>query len=86
MAVAAFLGDEVTDSKKSRCLHPDKPAMFACSDCPRRSGKCSDEPQMAVASFLAEEVADSKKIQMPASRQAGDVCLQRLSKAQWKMF
>eukprot|EP00913_Durusdinium_trenchii_P022039 g20711.t1 len=37
MAVAAYAGEEVTAvAKKSRCVHPDKPMMFACADCPRR--------------------------------------------------
>ncbi|CAE7254744.1 ftsH, partial [Symbiodinium pilosum] len=42
MAVAAYAGERVetttdgTLAKKSQCLHPDKPLMFACADCPRR--------------------------------------------------
>jgi len=35
MAVAAYTGEAVV-SKKDRCVHPDKPMMFACADCPRR--------------------------------------------------
>eukprot|EP00435_Cladocopium_sp_Y103_P014584 s2090_g3.t1 len=34
MAVAAYTGQVV--SKKTKCVHPDKPMMFACADCPRR--------------------------------------------------
>ncbi|CAK9054115.1 unnamed protein product [Durusdinium trenchii] len=29
--------------RKSQCLHPDKPAMFACADCPRRTSKSASE-------------------------------------------
>eukprot|EP00438_Fugacium_kawagutii_P024061 Skav212924 [mRNA] locus=scaffold374:270764:271295:- [translate_table: standard] len=48
---------------KTQCLHPDKPAMFACADCPRRNSKAamedgSDQP-MAVAAFVGEEVASN---------------------------
>jgi len=43
LAVAAYSGEaaEVV-GKKSACLHPDKPIMFACADCPRRGGKTCD--------------------------------------------
>ncbi|CAL1146629.1 unnamed protein product [Cladocopium goreaui] len=34
MAVAAYTGQVV--AKKTKCVHPDKPMMFACADCPRR--------------------------------------------------
>lgn len=42
MAVAAYAGEKVettadgTLNAKTKCLHPDKPMMFACADCPRR--------------------------------------------------
>jgi len=55
MATAGFVG-EVVDTKKTQCLHPDKPAMFACGDCPRRGGKM-EEQTMAVAAFAGEEIA-----------------------------
>ena len=42
MAVAALAGEQVGMPAKSRCLHPDKPVMFACSDCPRKGGKCPE--------------------------------------------
>ena len=35
MAVAAFVGEEVASTgcaRKTQCLHPDKPMMFACAD------------------------------------------------------
>ena len=63
MAVAAFVGEEVASKgccAKSRCLHPDKPMMFACPDCPRRANAAAeglDEQPMAVAAFVGEEVA-----------------------------
>jgi len=43
VAVAAFTGEraEPVVAAKSRCLHPDKPVMFACGDCPRRGGKAN---------------------------------------------
>ncbi|CAE7378488.1 ftsH [Symbiodinium natans] len=42
MAMAAYAGEKVeatadgTLAKKAKCVHPDKPMMFACADCPRR--------------------------------------------------
>ncbi|CAE6966950.1 ftsH3 [Symbiodinium natans] len=42
MAVAAYTGEviestaEVSLPRKTQCVHPDKPMMFACADCPRR--------------------------------------------------
>jgi len=43
MAVAAYTGEVIETStseaalpRKSQCVHPDKPMMFACADCPRR--------------------------------------------------
>ncbi|CAE7208493.1 ftsH [Symbiodinium natans] len=43
MAVAAYTGEvietttsEVALPRKAKCVHPDKPMMFACADCPRR--------------------------------------------------
>ena len=67
VAVAAFIGEEVASSacgRKSQCLHPDKPAMFACADCPRRTSKSAseeglDSQPVAVAAFIGEEVATS---------------------------
>ena len=47
---------------KSRCLHPDKPMMFACPDCPRRANAATEgleEQPMAVAAFVGEEVASN---------------------------
>eukprot|EP00929_Paragymnodinium_shiwhaense_P089807 TRINITY_DN49_c0_g2_i1.p1 TRINITY_DN49_c0_g2~~TRINITY_DN49_c0_g2_i1.p1 ORF type:complete len:1669 (+),score=594.41 TRINITY_DN49_c0_g2_i1:98-5104(+) len=36
-AAAAFVGESTTPPQaKSQCLHPDKPLMFACHDCPRK--------------------------------------------------
>lgn len=40
MAAAIYAGETAEActvmSKKDRCIHPDKPMMFACNDCPRR--------------------------------------------------
>ncbi|CAE7601979.1 ftsH [Symbiodinium sp. KB8] len=42
MAVAAYTGEVIENSsevslpRKTQCVHPDKPMMFACADCPRR--------------------------------------------------
>ena len=74
MAVAAFVGEEVRSnacSRKTQCLHPDKPSMFACADCPRRNSKAATDEgleaqPMAVAAFVGEEVrsnACSRKTQ-----------------------
>jgi len=42
LAVAAYAGERTClAAKKSQCLHPDKPMIFACADCPRRGGECS---------------------------------------------
>ena len=65
MAVAAFVGEEVSagPARKTQCLHPDKPMMFACGDCPRRNSKAATEANdldfepMAVAAFVGEEVS-----------------------------
>merc|ERR1719221_890263 len=64
MATAAFIGEGATGctgAKKSQCLHPDKPVMFACGDCPRRGGKVAtaaeaelDGSVMATAAFIGE--------------------------------
>ena len=66
MAVAALVGEEVTSNaccRKTQCLHPDKPMMFACADCPRRNSKAASEDldaqPMAVAALVGEEVASS---------------------------
>ena len=68
MAVAAFVGEEVASTgraRKTQCLHPDKPMMFACADCPRRNSKAAteanelDSEPMAVAAFVGEEVAST---------------------------
>ena len=53
MAVAAYTGEvvettaEVSMPRKTQCLHPDKPMMFACADCPRRGfcGSTRASPQ-----------------------------------------
>jgi hypothetical protein len=34
-ALAALAGEDISMTAKSRCLRPDKPMMFACSDCSR---------------------------------------------------
>jgi len=41
MSAAAYVGEGMPAevcAKKDRCVHPDKPMMFACADCPRRGG------------------------------------------------
>jgi len=59
VAAAGYLGEcPGAPGKKTQCLHPDKPMMFACSDCPRRGGKApATEPQgeLAAAAFVSEE-------------------------------
>jgi len=56
MAVAAYAGELVEpDAKKTQCIHPDKPLMFACGDCPRRGGKMEQQP-FAVAAYAGEEI------------------------------
>lgn len=59
IAVAAFLGEQSAEyviHNKTQCLHPDKPAMFACGDCPRRGkGKRhADDEIIAAAAFVGE--------------------------------
>ncbi|CAE7250324.1 ywqA [Symbiodinium sp. CCMP2592] len=53
--------------KKTQCVHPDKPMMFACADCPRRGVAPElDEEPLAAAAFLGESVPSntcSKKTQ-----------------------
>jgi len=74
MAMAAYTGEVVETQtsmpRKTQCLHPDKPMMFACADCPRRGfcgstraaprdGKAS---RSAVARFgLATAEVEGKK-------------------------
>jgi len=58
---------KAVESKKTQCVHPDKPMMFACADCPRRgkSAGLDDEP-VALAAFVGEAVCSnvsSKKTQ-----------------------
>jgi len=58
VAMAAYAGEEVVVgevAKKTQCLHPDKPLMFACGDCPRRGGKM-EQQAVAVAAYAGEEV------------------------------
>eukprot|EP00435_Cladocopium_sp_Y103_P023817 s738_g5.t2 len=62
LAAAAFVGEcacsnASSNSKKTQCVHPDKPMMFACADCPRR-GKSAGLDGEAVCSN-----ANSKKTQ-----------------------
>jgi len=48
LAVAAYVGERRgPPARKTTCLHPDKPAMSACADCPRRSGSCPGEGERA---------------------------------------
>jgi len=55
LAVAPLVGELAdSQSKKSRCLHPDKPVMFSCADCPRRGNKCMPEAAAAFAGELCE--------------------------------
>jgi len=70
VAVAAFLGEEVTVSKKTRCLHPDKPVMFACSDCPRRGGKCA---QSYAEDIVAAALISSRSQKEPLAHLGVDV-------------
>ncbi|CAK8985186.1 unnamed protein product [Durusdinium trenchii] len=57
MAVAAYAGEVVettadgTLNAKSKCVHPDKPMMFACADCPRRgfAGSCAPTGRKGVS-------------------------------------
>ena len=68
VAMAAFVGEEVTSnacSKKTKCgRHPDKPDMFACTACPRRTRKfamddSSQVQPVAMAAFVGEEVTSN---------------------------
>ena len=61
MAVAAFVGEEVRSnacSRKTQCLHPDKPSMFACAGLPPPQQQGSPQMRvweaqpMAVAAFV----------------------------------
>jgi len=62
VAAAAYAGECAClgAAKKTQCLHPDKPIMFACADCPRRAGKAFDaagaaeDGEVAVAAFAGE--------------------------------
>eukprot|EP00411_Alexandrium_monilatum_P031427 CAMPEP_0175371076 /NCGR_PEP_ID=MMETSP0095-20121207/21533_1 /TAXON_ID=311494 /ORGANISM="Alexandrium monilatum, Strain CCMP3105" /LENGTH=452 /DNA_ID=CAMNT_0016669237 /DNA_START=10 /DNA_END=1370 /DNA_ORIENTATION=- len=62
VAVAAYTSECACSGavKKTQCLHPDKPIMFACADCPRRAGKAFDaagaaeDGEVAVAAFAGE--------------------------------
>lgn len=61
----SILSRKAVDGKKTQCVHPDKPMMFACADCPRR-GKCGelDDEPLAVAAFVGEcSDVSSKKTQ-----------------------
>jgi len=50
LAVAAYAGEHIgLPAKKTQCLHPDKPIMFACADCPRRGSKCFMGPEVAAS-------------------------------------
>ncbi|CAE7940373.1 CHD1L [Symbiodinium necroappetens] len=43
--------------KKTQCVHPDKPMMFACADCPRRGVAPElDQEPLAAAAFLGESI------------------------------
>lgn len=69
LAAAALVGELVDEdgltsticSKKDRCVHPDKPLMFACGDCPRKGGKASCEP-LAAAAFVGEMAPSSSSL------------------------
>jgi len=41
VAAAGYIGEKACGAdalmaQKPRCIHPDKPLMFACADCPRK--------------------------------------------------
>ena len=68
VAMAAFVGEEFTSnacSKKTKCgRHPDKPDMFACTACPRRTCKfamddSSQVQPVAMAAFVGKEVTSN---------------------------
>merc|ERR1719456_1779010 len=69
LATAAYAGERVElRGMKSQCLHPDKPIMFACGDCPRRGGKAAtaaeaefDGSEIATAVFLGECTSQAAK-------------------------
>jgi hypothetical protein len=69
IAAAAFIGEcTQPGAKKTQCLHPDKPAMFACGDCPRRGGKAAiaaqaefDGSEIATAAFVGESSGQAAK-------------------------
>ena len=51
MAVAAFVGEEIASTgcaRKTQCLHPDKPMMFACA----ASGPCLEHVVLSRLSFI----------------------------------
>ena len=79
VAMAAFVGEEVTSnacSKKMKCgRRPDKPDIFDCTACPRRTCKfamddSSQVQSVAMATFVGEDVASNTR---PTSRQANQV-------------
>ena len=85
MAVAAFAGETVEAgmaAKKSRCLHPDKPVMFSCSDCPRRGGMSSDGDFMAAAALVSRRVrtVDELGLETPlAKKTTGEIVLSKVA-------
>jgi hypothetical protein len=66
--VAAFAGEDISIGAKSRCLHPDKPMMFAWSDCPRKGAKCEVpfESDLALSALACEELKGDRDVVMGA--------------------
>jgi cell division protease FtsH len=90
MAAAAYCGERVeAPAAKSKCLHPDKPLMFACTDCPRR-GKtgCTKSDEFLSAAALVSRrrsvrnAADRLGVEVPEAMKApactGDEVLARV--------
>eukprot|EP00933_Yihiella_yeosuensis_P016019 TRINITY_DN13832_c0_g1_i1.p1 TRINITY_DN13832_c0_g1~~TRINITY_DN13832_c0_g1_i1.p1 ORF type:complete len:741 (-),score=213.75 TRINITY_DN13832_c0_g1_i1:458-2680(-) len=62
MAVGSLAGElvaaDTSVSKKDRCVHPDKPMMFACADCPRRGGRA---PAAGGCAFAAGKLSQRSR-------------------------
>ncbi|CAJ1338985.1 unnamed protein product [Effrenium voratum] len=81
MAMAAFTGEMVdSGAKKTQCVHPDKPMMFACADCPRRGfcGSTRDSLPPARAPRSARRAVDRLGLEAETKETTGEVVMRKV--------
>ena len=67
-------------SLTARCVHPDKPMMFACADCPRRGfcGSTRDSLPPARAPRSARRAVDRLGLEAETKETTGEVVMRKV--------